>query len=69
MTRCQMPFADRSPHGVLKDCEIYCQLCGALADISKVEVTCPDLPNTLTKLPDHNNPVWKCPKCGAWSEP
>lgn len=43
--------------------DICCSACGKLFDVMKAQVGTPVMPNTLSGLPDHNNPWVKCPHC------
>lgn len=43
--------------------DIRCSNCNKLFDVMKADVGLPTTPNTLTGLPDHNNPWVKCPHC------
>lgn len=43
--------------------DIRCRSCGRLFDVMQAQVGTPTLPNTLSGLPDHNNPWVKCPHC------
>jgi hypothetical protein len=44
-----------------------CDLCGKWTKAFEVNCKTVPLPNTLTGLPDHNNPKWQCKHCLAWN--
>jgi len=49
------------------DHPMRCLLCGEMSEITECEMIIPTMPNTLTGLPDHNNPQWKCLHCAGWN--
>lgn len=49
--------------------ELRCMECNRVVDIYSLkakDMAHPKLPNS--KLPDHSQVVWKCPRCGCWEE-
>lgn len=49
--------------------DLVCLNCNAEHDVFSLPSDCiryGTRPNTLTNLPDRNNPEWKCPNCQQW---
>lgn len=46
---------------------VKCPLCFKWTRLAQAECKHPTMPNTLTKLPDHNRVLWLCKHCGAWN--